>query len=238
MPPLLPLIAAGAPLLAGAFGFAGGERANAANAQQAQKNRDFQERMSNTSYQRATEDMRAAGLNPALAYQQGGASQPTGSTAQMQNVEGPAATSAIQTAQIMASILATKAAVQKTQEETTNLVQERNIGGNLYKQRDMPIGLQLVEQAIAETQSRRFTTSPEYLAAGLANLQSQTDASRASATERRAEANAKGLTNRALLQQGLEKIRDSQAWNKIMSSFESTASDTNKRLNQRWRSGK
>ena len=39
---------------------------------------DFQREMSSTSYQRAVEDLKQAGLSPMLAYHQGGASTPSG----------------------------------------------------------------------------------------------------------------------------------------------------------------
>lgn len=78
------------PAATAAIGFMGGERASSLDRREAARNRDFQagqaginrgfqERMRNTEWQAAVSDMKAAGINPAVAYSRGGASSPGGS---------------------------------------------------------------------------------------------------------------------------------------------------------------
>lgn len=70
----------------GIAGFLGQQDTNAQNRQLASENTAFQERMSNTAYQRQVKDLESAGLNPMLAYVKGGgASTPSGTVMPMQN---------------------------------------------------------------------------------------------------------------------------------------------------------
>lgn len=93
-----PLVAAG--LITGGASLAGGIFRDVSQRKMAREQMDFQERMSSTAYQRAVKDMRSAGINPMLAYQQGGASTPGGAQAQLQDVVSPAVSSAMAGARV------------------------------------------------------------------------------------------------------------------------------------------
>lgn len=87
--------------------------ANAASAESVAKQIEFQREMSNTSYQRAVADMRAAGINPMLAALKGGASTPSGGAYQAQmpqvyDIATPAA-------QVFSAVQSSGAAAQQAQ---------------------------------------------------------------------------------------------------------------------------
>ncbi|AXL15575.1 DNA pilot protein [Microviridae sp.] len=121
------MMSIGAALIASAGQFV----ANRQNQKQASKQTAFQREMSDTSYQRAVKDMRAAGLNPILAGKMGGASTPAGAMANIGNV-GQAG---LQGYGVASSAKQSQASAQKIREEAKQVVQTTGFQETVHKER-------------------------------------------------------------------------------------------------------
>ncbi len=119
-------------LFGGAVSSAGGIYAARTNLKIAKQNRRFQEKMSSTAYQRSMKDMRKAGLNPILAYKQGGASSPGGSALAVQNPLSGTAEGVKAGVTTALNVKTTREQLKKLRAETANVqLQGRILAGDV-----------------------------------------------------------------------------------------------------------
>jgi len=174
------IIAAG---IGGTLSLIGGQMSNDARADQANRANAFSAQQFATRYQTTVKDMKAAGLNPMLAYSQGGGSPPFGQQAQMQDVVTPAVQSGFQ------NYSAARAGeVQKAQADLLK-AQAENVEADTLVKRATPdlLAAQTMQAGASADQARSNINFLEWQAKKISeevkNIPSQSDQIRALAQQ-------------------------------------------------------
>lgn len=129
-------------LAMGAVGVAGTLLQNDQASREAEKNRNFQERMSNTAHQREADDLEAAGINRLLTAGGSGASTPGGGQASVENVAQSGITSARENAQL-------KLAQKKNEAELGNMIKQGKLLDSQKNKTD--VEAQVLKKGIPES---------------------------------------------------------------------------------------
>ena len=140
-------------------GLAGGILQNRAGRSAAGRQMSFQEQMASTRYQRTMADMRAAGLNPMLAYAQGGGPVPGGASYSPVNVGAAGVTGAVagQSSALQTRRNAAELGVLRQSENTGYATMQKTQAEQALVNENLKIARENVWSAKAEGQRAKAT---------------------------------------------------------------------------------
>lgn len=203
--------------LGGVLGFLGGRERNEAQADQAAAANAFSAQQYATRYQTTVADMKAAGINPMLAYGSGPGNAPTGQQASVDNVASSSAQAAMAAAQVqnIAADTANKQATTANIEADTRL-KEAQTGQASSSAAVNAKTLEVQDATVAKLKEEIILTSRN---ANNASVQAQV----LSATVRQLEEQAKLLSSQRLtqseiqeqLRQTVEKLKSETTLNQL-----------------------